>query len=38
MRMFNAKLAQLIATLSPANIAQLNRALAQALALPVASA
>ena len=38
MLMFKAKLTQLIATLSPAKIAELNRALAQALELPVAPA
>ena len=37
MLMFKAKLTQFIATLSPARIAELNRALAQALELPVAS-
>jgi mRNA interferase MazF len=38
MLMFKAKLTQFIATVSPAKIAQLNRALAQALELPVSSA
>lgn len=38
MLMFKAKLTQFIATLSPAKITQLNRALAQALELPVPSA
>ena len=38
MLMFKAKLTRFIATLSPAKIAELNRALAQALELPVASA
>ncbi len=38
MLMFKAKLRRLIATLSPAKIAELNRALAQALDLPEASA
>ena len=36
--MFKAKLTQFIATLSPAKIGDLNRALAQALELPVALA
>ena len=35
MLMFKARLTQFIATLSPARIAELNRALAQALELPV---
>ena len=37
MLMFKVKLTQFIATLSPAKIAQLNRAVAQALELPVPS-
>lgn len=38
MLMFKVKLTQFTATLSPAKIADLNRALAQALELPVAPA
>jgi hypothetical protein len=36
MLMFKAKLTQFVATLSPTRVSDLNRALAQALELPVA--